>query len=74
MQEDQINIPESIRPYPTPRNPHCRKELWKNQDDLQEMINMQDPNWTPASSLDVYNVEGYIKPKVTTENNAYLTS
>jgi hypothetical protein len=29
--QDQMNIPEDIRPFGTPRNPHSRKELWKSQ-------------------------------------------
>jgi len=73
MQEDQINIPENIRPYPTPRNPHCRKELWKSQDDLQEMINMQSEGWTPDTRLNVYNDPNFLKPKDNIENNQWLT-
>jgi hypothetical protein len=29
-------IPEDLRPYPTPRNPHCKKEMWRPQEDLKE--------------------------------------
>lgn len=31
MGVDQMNIPESIRPFATPRNPYSRRELWKSQ-------------------------------------------
>lgn len=29
--QDQMNIPEDIRPFGTPRNPFCRSYLWKPQ-------------------------------------------
>ena len=33
---DQMNIPEDIRPYDTGRNPHCTSSLWKSQDKIAE--------------------------------------
>lgn len=27
--EDQMNPPQDMIPIDVPRNPHCRKELWK---------------------------------------------
>ena len=45
-----MNIPEDIRPFNTKRNPHCRKELWKSQEQLQLEKEMLDPEWKlPAS-------------------------
>lgn len=41
----QMNIPEDIRPYDTGRNPHCRAELWKSQEQLQLEKEMLDPEW-----------------------------
>jgi hypothetical protein len=32
--EDQFPLPEDMRPFPTPRHPNCRKELWRSQDDI----------------------------------------
>lgn len=32
--QDQMNIPEDIRPFNTPRNPFARKELWKSQEQI----------------------------------------
>jgi len=55
-QEDQFNIPEDERPYPTPRNPHCRKELWKSQDSLQEQEILRDETWYPKDTkYNIYN-------------------
>jgi len=62
MMEDQMNIPESIRPYPTPRNPYARKELWKSQDELQEMINMKEESWYPQTQYNIYNQKSFDKP------------
>ena len=63
MQEDQISIPESIRPYPVMRNPYARTELWKSQEDLQELINMSDEKWYPQTKYNIYNQVDYIKQK-----------
>lgn len=42
---DQMNIPEDIRPFDTPRNPHARKELWKSQDQLSLEKEMEKSDW-----------------------------
>lgn len=52
--EDQMSLPEDIRPFPSPRNPHCRKELWRSQEDLQQEIEMLDENWFPKDTK--YNI------------------
>lgn len=36
VSNDQMNIPEDIRPFDTGRNPNCRGELWKSQEKLSE--------------------------------------
>lgn len=67
-QEDQFNIPEDERPYPTPRNPHCRKELWKSQDSLQEQEILRDENWYPKNTnYNIYNQADFVKPKGNTQ-------
>jgi len=63
MQEDQMSIPESIRPYPVMRNPYARTELWKSQDDLQELINMSDEKWYPKTKYNIYNQPEFVKEK-----------
>lgn len=45
ISNDQMNIPEDIRPFDTGRNPHCTSSLWKPQDKLAEEIAMRDPEW-----------------------------
>lgn len=58
--EDQMNIPEDIRPYNTPRNPHARSELWKSQEQLQMEEDMKDPKWTPGDlKYNIYQKEGF---------------
>ena len=48
-------MPEDERPYPTPRNPFARKELWKSQEQLQEELEMLDENWYPkGTELNIY--------------------
>lgn len=42
---DQMNIPEDIRPFDTGRNPHSTSRLWKSQEKLAEEIEMKDPEW-----------------------------
>lgn len=70
MQEDQLNIPEDIRPYDTPRNPYARKELWKSQDQLEEELRMRDPNWYPQNTeFNIYNQESFYPPKSLVQNN-----
>lgn len=61
--EDQMSVPEDIRPFNTPRNPHSRSELWKSQDQLQLEEDMRDPNWTPNDlKYNIYQKEGF-RPK-----------
>merc|ERR1740133_296886 len=36
MTDDQMYIPEDERPFPSPKNPHCSKEMWRPQEDLLE--------------------------------------
>lgn len=47
--EDQMTIPEGIRRFPTEKNPHCNKDLWKSQDALDEIEDMKRPDWTPRN-------------------------
>lgn len=42
---DQMNIPEDIRPFNTPRNPFARSELYKSQEQIALEKRMLDPNW-----------------------------
>jgi hypothetical protein len=56
MVEDQFNIPEDQRPYNIPKNPYCRKELWRSQDDLQQDIFMKEEDWYPnETKYNIYN-------------------
>jgi hypothetical protein len=43
--QDQMNIPEDIRPFDTGKNPNSRAELWKSQEKLQEELEMRNPEW-----------------------------
>lgn len=43
--QDQMNIPEDIRPFNTPKNPFARSQLWKSQEQLAIEKTMEDPNW-----------------------------
>jgi len=63
MQEDQMNLPENKRAYPVAKNPYARKELWKSQDDLQELINMTKEDWYPESKLNIYRQPTFEKQK-----------
>lgn len=49
---DQMNIPEDIRRFPTARNPHCRTEMWKSQEQLEMEHEMEDPNYKIADRSD----------------------
>ena len=64
-----MNIPESKRPFNTPKNPHSWAELWKHQDDRQELENMKMENWYPHSRLNIYNQETFVKPKDNIKSN-----
>jgi hypothetical protein len=56
MTEDQIYIPESERPYPAEKNPHCSGHYWRPQEDLLEEEEMRDPNWYPKDTYyNIYN-------------------
>ena len=60
MIEDQMNLPEESRPFPSPRHPNARKELWQSQERLQELEEMRDPNWVPlGTKYNIYNREGF---------------
>jgi hypothetical protein len=56
MTVDQMMIPENERPFPSEKNPHCSKELWRPQEDLREEDQMRDPNWYPKDTYyNIYN-------------------
>lgn len=66
--EDQFSIPEDERPFNTPRNPHCRKELWRSQDSLQEQELMKDEKWYPKNTqYNIYNQTDFVKPNSTVQ-------
>jgi len=49
-------IEEASRPFPSERNPHCRTEMWRPQEDLREEDEMRDPNWYPKdTNFNIYN-------------------
>ena len=50
MTEDQIYIPESERPFPSEKNPHCSSTMWRPQEDLREEDDMRDPDWYPKGT------------------------
>jgi len=56
-----MNVPESLRPYPVMRNPYARTELWKSQEDLQDLINLSNENWYPKSRNNIYQQMDYVK-------------
>lgn len=54
--EDQVNIPESKRKFPSPRNPHARSELYQDQEQLHRIEQLKDPNWYPTDTkYNIYN-------------------
>ena len=67
-----MSIPESIRPYPVMRNPFARTELWKSQDDLQDLINMSDERWYPKTKFNIYNQPDFVKEKDLLQYNENL--
>ena len=70
MQEDQMNIPEDIRPFDTGRNAHCRKELWKSQDQLEEEVQMRKPEWYPKNTIyNIYNQPSHENVREIVQNN-----
>ena len=40
---DQMNLPETIRPFDTGRHPNARKELFKTQEQLALEEELLDP-------------------------------
>ncbi len=67
-----MNIPESIRPYPVMRNPYARTELWKSQEDLQDLINLSDENWYPKTKSNIYQQPSYVQEKDRIPHNERL--
>ena len=64
MTEDQIYIPEDVRPFPSEPNPHCKSELWRPQDDLKAEDEMRDPEWYPKDTqYNIYNKKGFRREK-----------
>lgn len=60
MTEDQMYIPEDVRPFPSPKNPHASSHKWRPQEDLIEEEEMRDPNWYPKNTyFNIYNREGF---------------
>lgn len=56
MVDDQMFIPENARPFPSEKNPHCSKDMWRPQADLDEEEEMRDPNWYPKNTYyNIYN-------------------
>ena len=56
MTDDQMYIPEDVRPFGTAKNPYASSTKWKPQEDLIEEEEMRDPNWYPKNThYNVYN-------------------
>ncbi len=56
MTEDQMYIPEDVRPFPSERNPHCHSYTWRPQEDLKAEDEMRDPEWYPRDTYyNIYN-------------------
>ena len=65
-----MSLPEDMRPYPTPRNPHCRKQLWRSQDVLQQDELMRDEDWYPSDTkFNIYQQKGFVKGKDSIQTN-----
>jgi len=55
-------IPEDARPFPSEKNPHCSKELWRPQEDLKEEEEFRDPNWYPKDThFNIYNKKDFAR-------------
>ena len=66
MTEDQMFIPEDVRPFPSPKNPNCNSYIWRPQEDLIEEDEMRDPNWFPKETYyNIYNKDGHDRPAAT---------
>lgn len=64
MTEDQMYIPEDVRPFPAPKNPNCSSYIWRPQDDIIEEDEMRDPTWYPKETyFNIYNREDYQRPE-----------
>lgn len=60
MIEDQFNLPEDLREFPSPRHPNARTELWRSQDKLQELQDMEDPEWYPrGTEMNIYRQDDF---------------
>ena len=56
MLEDQFNLPEDAREFPSPRHPNARAELYQSQEKMQELEDMEDPEWYPRDTkFNIYN-------------------
>lgn len=56
MIEDQQTLPEDMRDATSPKHPNAKAELWKSQRKLQELEDMEDPEWYPqGTAYNVYN-------------------
>lgn len=54
--EDQINIPENKRPFPSAKNPHASATLYQSQEQLKKLKEMEDPEWYPKNTkYNIYN-------------------
>jgi hypothetical protein len=53
MIEDQNEeLPDTLRPWNTPRHPHCREELYQDQARLRELEEIAKPEWKHRSPDD----------------------
>jgi hypothetical protein len=50
MLEDQVNLPEDAREFPSPRHPNARAELFRPQEKLALLQEMEDPEWFPRGT------------------------
>ena len=56
-------IPEDERPFPSEKNPHCSKDMWRPQQDLAEEDEMRSPDWYPKDThYNIYNKENHERP------------
>jgi hypothetical protein len=43
---DQLEeLPDQIRPWPSPKHPNARKELWRSQEHLKDLDDLSKPDW-----------------------------
>jgi hypothetical protein len=58
MTEDQMYIPEDVRPFPSVKNPNAHSYIWRSQENLID--EMRDPNWYPKDTYyNIYNREDF---------------